>query len=796
MRQIRYMAAFSLAFVIGALFSATAPAAQRTDRSPLEQALRLHRDGNFKEAYEALRKLAIDDATPSTEFSTVIQTAISCLQQLNRVNEIDEFREAAVAAHPNDWRLLMAVAQSYIEVDHQGFMIAGRFERGQHRGGGRVMHATERDRVRALQLYLRGMKEAENDDPKVDQSQLVKQFADAILFASKWHHAWRLQSLTDLETLPDYEEGWGYSGAPQGAPVDANGEPIFYAVPESWEAAKNDGQRWRWLLETMVEWHPQRRNEERQIRAGILHRMFGVQTMHEYIILFSGGGERDATDSSNATGTWALDTLGDDETMARLATGIKRFKLPDEHNFIKLYQTIIEDSPANDTDRSLFAIRSLAEIFQDRRQYPRAAEYWQMAVERLKDDDESRAHYEYRLKQVVGNWGQFEGVMSQPAGRGATVDFRFRNAKKVQFVAHQVNIRKLLDEVKAYLKSHPRQLDWQRMNISEIGYRLVQQNQRQYVGAEVAKWDLELEPREKHFDRRITVTTPLQKAGAYLLTAKVEDGNTSNIVLWLADTAIVRKPMPDKSFYYVADAVSGAPVANANIEFFAYRQRHVDANNYQVDTKQSAQRTDAAGQAFLPLPGNEKDPAQHEYQWITTATTSDGRLAYLGFHNVWRAEYHDAQYNETKTFPITDRPVYRPGQTVEFKFWIRQAKYDLDDKSQFAHESFAVEIHNPKGEKVYSETLTADNYGGIAGKFELPADATLGQYQLRVVNRGGGTFRVEEYKKPEFEVTVEAPTEPVMLGEKISATIRAKYYFGSPVTSATVKYKVMRSEHK
>jgi hypothetical protein len=144
---------------------------------------------------------------------------------------------------------------------------------------------------------------------------------------------------------------------------------------------------------------------------------------------------------------------------------------------------------------------------------------------------------------------------------------------------------------------------------------------------------------------------------------------------------------------------------------------------------------------------------------------------------------------------MTDRPVYPPGQTVEFKFWIRQAKYDLDDKSQFAHESFAVEIHNPKGEKVYNETLTADNYGGIAGKFELPADATLGQYQLMVVNRGGGSFRVEEYKKPEYEVTVEAPTEPVMLGEKITATINAKYYFGSPVTSAIVKYKIMRSEH-
>src|SRR5262249_4729158 len=51
------------------------------------------------------------------------------------------------------------------------------------------------------------------------------------------------------------------------------------------------------------------------------------------------------------------------------------------------------------------------------------------------------------------------------------------------------------------------------------------------------------------------------------------------------------------------------------------------------------------------------------------------------------------------------------------------------------------------------------------------------------------------YKKPEFEVTVEAPKEPVQLGEKIAATIKAKYYFGSPVTNAIVKYKVLRTSY-
>ena len=756
-----------------------AAAADSSAASQRDAAMKLYRDGNYAEAYDELHRLVLAKNTNREALYNVVNAAVQCLTQLNRLDEADAFLEEAVTARPNEWWLLTDAANVYLNTTHYGFMVGGEFHRGPHRGGGRVVNATARDRVRAIQLLRQAVLLAESAHQQSEAAWVCSRLALAIFYDNSYGQAWRLQSLTDLDALPDYEEGWGHdSGQPQGAPVDADGNPVVYEIPTSWDAAENDGQRWRWALEQWVAWNPSARPNEQFQRAEFLQSQFGVQTLASYW----GWYPRAAGEGETQAGIWSLDTLGEEETIARLATGVKRFKLPDEHNFIKLFIAAAEGRPV--------AYQRLAQLFANRRQYPRAADYWGRALAAT-TDDHTKTYCQRQLDQILGNWGQFEGTATQPAGQGATVEFRFRNAQKVAFIANEIDVRKLLNDVKAYLKSKPKQLAWEQMNISELGYRLVQKNQEQYVGKQVAQWDLDLQPRDKHFDRRITVTTPLQKAGAYLLTAKLADGNTCQIVLWVADTAIVQKPLPDKSLYYVADAVTGQPVAKANVELFGYRQQHTDGNTYQIDTQDFAEHTDEGGQAFLPVERDKQD----RYQWLAIATTPGGRLAYLGFQGVWRADYYDRQYASAKTLVITDRPVYRPNQTVEFKAWIRQAQYDLKDESRFAHQSFQVEIRNPKNEKVYSETLTTDNYGGIAGSLELPDDATLGQYRLLVVNHGSGTFRVEEYKKPEFEVTVDAPTKPVMLGERITAKVEAKYYFGSPVTEARVKYKVLRTEY-
>ncbi|WP_168205137.1 alpha-2-macroglobulin family protein [Bythopirellula goksoeyrii] len=767
----------------------------RVDASMLESANKLYDEGNYQEALDAYKDLlASPTGANSKQLATSVQRTLDCYRRLNRQSEVDAFLDSVATAYVDDWQVLAAVADGVSALSHYGVMTAGEYVRGPQRGGqGQVVNSIDRDRVRSLQLYRQAFEilARQGDERSAPEAfSFLRTFAEALLQPASSGQSWGLQELTDLSQLPDYEEGWQHrTFSASGAPVTADGRPVYYEVPDSWKTATSDGERWRWILKQIVEWQPANENYVLLTRAKFLQSQFGVQTLSEYGWWF--GRSQQAGDEKEETGTFALHTLGENETIARLATGIERFTLPDENNYIKLFEQVaaenarVENGP--DLDSWTQAVTALANLFENRRQYPRAAEFWQQIADRnLPRRQEARD----RLAQITGNWGRFEPVSSQPAGMGATVDFRFRNGKRVEFIAQRVEVRQLLDDVKAYLKKNPDKLDWEQLQIENIGHRLVTQDQKKYVGAEVARWSLDLSPREKHVDRRITVTTPLQDPGAYLLTSKMADGNTTSIVLWLKDTAIVKKPFEGKSLYYVADASTGKPIAKCNLEFFGYSQQHLDGNRFRIETKSFAEKTNSSGVATI-----DSNDANRRFQWLTTATTSQGRFAYLGFNNIWSGDSYDQEYQQVKVFSITDRPVYRPDQEVHFKFWVAQAQFDMPNESRFAAKSFQIEIRDPRNERVYSTQVISDLYGGLSGTWQIPEGATLGQYQVNVVNHGGGTFRVEEYKKPEYEVTVDAPDESVMLGETIKAKITAKYYFGKPVTDARVHYKVLRTSH-
>ena len=207
----------------------------------------------------------------------------------------------------------------------------------------------------------------------------------------------------------------------------------------------------------------------------------------------------------------------------------------------------------------------------------------------------------------------------------------------------------------------------------------------------------------------------------------MDDGNTCYIVVWLDDTVIVKKPMAEKAYYFVADSRTGEPVAQADVELFGWRMFNVDGKNeYRVETKTLKAKTDNDGQVIIPL--KELTDPRGYYQWLVTARTAEGRFAHLGFSNVWLGRLVDPAYDQVKAYAITDRPVYRPGGPVRFKFWVGRARYDQPGASEFAGKSFTGRDPESQREKIFTKRFVADEFGGFDGSFELPSEAALGVY--------------------------------------------------------------------
>lgn len=745
-------------------------AAQQTIEARRAQAKKDFDETNFADALKVYRALVQDEKNDEKVAQDLAQ-AVQCMQRLNKVMEIDGVIDEAVEQHGGHWEVLEEVGRQYQSMPHYGFVVENEFQRGNQRGGGEYRYSMERDRAQSISYYVRAMPLVEQDATPSQIAQFYLRFAAAVIFHREYQQAWQFSALTDIENLPELNAQYYWGGTP-GSPVDADGNPLFYTVPTAWQDAANDGQRWRWLLDQAEKRDPNVASHVLWQRARFCQSQFGVQLLANH--------PTDRQVIRVQEGKYALSTLKDTETITRLASGVRRLTLPDEFNHVHLFQRMTKDTKSGYWET---AYQQLAQIYNNRRQFPRAVEQYREILKR----SANRPGVQNQIKQITGNWGMFETVATQAAGRGATFDFRFRNAKHVKFEAQEIQVEKLIDDIRDYLQSRPPQLDWQRLQISNIGWQLITGNSAKYVGKKrVATWESDLDPLPDYYDRRVSITSPLQKGGAYLVTAKVDGGNTCQTVVWVADAAMVRKPLSGENYYFVADAASGRPLANAKFELFGYQVVN-EKGKQSVNFRGFSGRADARGQYKPPQ-------SKTNYQWMVIARGSKGQMAFMGFQGLWTQTKHDAAYYQSKTFGITDRPVYRPGDTVKLKFWTRDARYDLDDISRYANESMNYIIANPKGEQVDAGSGETDEFGGLTAEFVLPKNAPLGVYHASVVGRGGVGFRVEEYKKPEYEVTIESPDKPVELGEVVVARIKAKYYFGSPVTDATVRYKIMRTD--
>ncbi len=776
---------FLLTFLSQPGFSQSSAAEKRA------QAEQLQKDGNFKEALTVfLELLKSKDAGDPEMVLEDLRDAVTCSTRLN-TNEFDvaTLREI-LNTHPENWRLIPTAAG-------HAAVIANRYRDPEEEN--------PTNRYEWWRWYEKAMPLAEKAGPndKLEAGRFWHAFSD--LVGNRDVQPWELHQLTDVENPPETVDQprrrfWG-NAIPPAAAVDANGDPLYHEIPESYAAAKSDGERWRFLREKAAVADPGKRAAIEFGYAEFLEGQFSVITT----------GERFDPDKATRVPLFAWHLLADEESVARLATGISGVRLPEGHRFIEIYENIIEQlDDKNYTQRSR---EKLATIYENRGQYPKAAAIWK-TLANATENDRAKKRYTERHHQIVDNLIGFDQGKMQPAGSAASVSLTYRNTPSISFSAQRIDLTKLIADTKKYLKSDPDKLETAEFDMNGLGRRMLKKGNAYFSRGpdSLTEWKADLEPLPNHWDTKTELVTPLSKPGAYWVTAKAADGNTAHQIVWIADTMIVGRDIDGGEWYFVADSKTGDPIPNARVEVFGYHTENKEKTGIvngkkkrywitKVGTRESSKKTGDNGDVIFEAGiFNEKNKY---YQRLITATTDDGRIALSGFENFWgwrgRSNYRDVSAAPVKAFIMSDRPAYRPGQTVKFKAWVREAKYGGREWSKFSGDKFQVIINDGRNEKVFEEKLKADAFGGISGEFALLEDATLGQYSVWILESddtylGTGTFRVEEYKKPEFEVKVEAPDEAIALGEKFKAKVSANYYFGAPVTSATVKYTVKRHE--
>ncbi len=287
--------------------------------------------------------------------------------------------------------------------------------------------------------------------------------------------------------------------------------------------------------------------------------------------------------------------------------------------------------------------------------------------------------------------------------------------------------------------------------------------------------------------------------GAYLMTVQSGGLKPAYDLVLVSDVALVSKVANDKALFFAMDAKTGKPVANADIRYtYSY---YDDTNNTRWIVDEG--RTDENGLLKTALRSNANRNYSQQHT-IFGAMTSDARQAFVqnNFYN-----YYNNSKGEWWLYAFTDRPAYRPNETVNFKAMLRQPK-----DGRFTVPSgmkVKARIYDAQGKQVLESDYALNDYGSFDGTLVLDDKAVLGEYNLQLFTSDNNNylsttqlFRLEEYKLPEYTVSVTPePKEPkdgiaaYRLGDTIDVSIDSQYYFGGAVADADVEYLVYQNPY-
>lgn len=281
-----------------------------------------------------------------------------------------------------------------------------------------------------------------------------------------------------------------------------------------------------------------------------------------------------------------------------------------------------------------------------------------------------------------------------------------------------------------------------------------------------------------------TIPLATNEPGVYLVEAAKDELRAYTLV-FVTDVVVMSKHWSDQLNIYAVNRKTGRPVEGAELKIIsrtdetAQRKTLLEGSSTSKGSWQVKLPTDFAGEGSLLLVKSGRS---------FTAVDMSRSLG------IWGTSEGESYLEKFYTY--TDRPVYRPAQTVYFKSILRT---DTDRGLMRVTDSSAeISVKDSDGKDIYQTSLPISINGTISGSFTLPAEASLGSYNI-IITAAEQTsyhyFQVEEYKKPEYKISIVFPKKRVLAGEKVSAVIQARYYFGAPVKNAQVQYYVYRQPY-
>ena len=274
----------------------------------------------------------------------------------------------------------------------------------------------------------------------------------------------------------------------------------------------------------------------------------------------------------------------------------------------------------------------------------------------------------------------------------------------------------------------------------------------------------------------LTVPIHVRDKGVYLVEA-ARAGLRAYTIVIKSNLVLVTKVGREHILGFVADRISGEPIPDATL--------YVSTRNANPATF----TTNSNGLASIKV--DSKTGSSSDELRVVAGKNGDVTLNALSLWNFGAAAHSWSGYL------YTDRPVYRPADTIHFRGILRQAQ-SPSGYSVPSGRSFSVQIQDPDGKSIYAKTLTANQSGIIHDEFTADRKAALGNYFIQVAGGEGamtGNFEIQNYKKPEYEVRVAAARARVLQDENLDLTINARYYFGEPVKNAKIEYSLYRSRY-